>query len=166
MTDMDIKYVKTRIVKSPKRVSKHDAGIDLFIPQLHDELCHKIMAMSNKVWPKMSPSNDKIEALSVHPGGRILIPSGLHFKIPDGTALVAFNKNDVATKLGFTTGACVCDSRYQGELHISLINSSTSEITIHSHQKIQQFLLLPVYHSPIEEVDTLTELYSSDGGDK
>jgi len=160
MTDTDIKFVKTRKVKSPLRASNTDAGIDLFIPTLDDDLSHKIMANSFKVWPVMDKKNlKKIVALSVKPGGRILIPSGLHFRIPEGTALVAFNKSGVATKYGLTTGACVCDSSYQGEVHISLINTSTEDITITSNQKIIQFLLLPVFHNSVTECKSLVNLY-------
>lgn len=160
----DIKFVKTRNVKSPLRASNMDAGIDLFVPKLDDKFAHKIMALSNKVWPVINAQKSKrIIALTVKPGGRLLIPSGLHFKIPEGTALVAFNKSGIATTFGLTTGACVCDASYTDEVHISLINTSTEPITINSNQKIVQFLLLPVHHIPVTEVGTLEELYDLRG---
>jgi dUTP pyrophosphatase len=156
-----IKYTKVRTVKNPVRASSTDAGIDLFVPNFTNKFAQSIMAMSTSVWPVMKPNNlNKIIGLTIKPQGRILIPSGLHFRVPEGTALIAFNKSGIATKLGLSTGACVCDSSYQGEVHISLINTSNIEVEITPGMKIVQFLLVPVYHSEPKEIKTIEELYA------
>jgi dUTPase len=45
---------------------------------------------------------------------------------------------------------CVVDYTYKGEIHLSLINTTDSKITITPGQKIIQFLEMPVYNSEVE----------------
>lgn len=165
----NINFVKVRDVKSPARASGSDAGLDLFVPEVDVDFAHKIMAISHKVWPNLKPTDhNTVVGLTIKPGGRILIPSGVHFRTPEGTALIAFNKSGIATKLGLAAGAQVCDASYQGELHISLINTSHNDVEIIPGQKIIQFLLVPIHHSMPKEIDNLKDLYSdhkSDRGD-
>jgi dUTP pyrophosphatase len=75
---------------------------------------------------------------------RVCIPSGCHFDIEAGFALIANNKSGVATKDGLVFGAAVCDSDYQGEVHISLINTSRQTVFLKPGQKVIQFLYMPV----------------------
>jgi dUTPase len=51
------------------------------------------------------------------------------------------------------------DADYQGEVHISLVNSSNVAVNISAGEKIIQGILLPVECAQIVEVATLTELY-------
>ena len=140
-----MKYSKIRKVKSLTRGTSQSAGIDFYIP---DD------------WNNGMPR-------SIAPGGRALIPSGIKVNLPAGYALVAFNKSGVATKTGLIVGACVVDEDYQGEIHLSVINtnqpfeiydadghySTTSGyVTINPGEKLVQFILVPVNYSMPEEV--------------
>ena len=85
------------------------------------------------------------------PGARILIPSGIKTRmVKPGRALIAFNKSGIATKHGLIAGACVVDYLYQGEIHLSLINTSTKVVRIYAGMKILQFVETPVFNSNIE----------------
>ena len=153
-----MKYSKIRNVKSPNRGTPQSAGIDFYIP---DE------------WNNGEPYIMK-------PGERLLIPSGIKVKLPEGYALVAFNKSGVASKKGLIVGACVVDEDYQGEIHINIINTSgilnrwddtvwtkdLGEIVVVPGEKIVQFILLPVLYATPEETD-IEKLYSekSERGD-
>ena len=146
-----MKYTKIREVKSPSRGTEQSAGIDFFVP---DE------------WNSGEP-------LSVEPGGRVLIPSGIKVNVPTGYALIAFNKSGVASKTGMVVGACVVDEDYQGEVHINMINTNQPTeqsdgtvyatypgyVTIAPGDKLVQFILVPVNYANPEEV-SLEELYS------
>ena len=145
-----MKYTKIRDVKSPSRGTAQSAGIDFFIP--HDF--------------------NGGEPLSIPPGGRVLIPSGIKVSLPTGYALIAFNKSGVAYKTGLIVGACVVDEDYQGEIHLNMINtnhpdqyydgaaysSSSGCVTVNPGDKLTQFVLLPVnYVNPTET--TIEELH-------
>jgi len=138
-----MKFTKIREVKSPSRGTPQSAGIDFYIPDQ---------------W------NAGV-AYELAPGERILIPSGLKLNVPAGNVLIAFNKSGITTKKGLIVGACVVDEDYQGEVHLSIINTNQSNgkhhpsfITLVPGEKIMQFILLPVNYEGVEEV-TIENLY-------
>jgi len=97
------------------------------------------------------------------PHSRVLIPSGIHSRMAStGRCLIAFNKSGVASKLGLTVGACIIDATYTGEIHINIINTSTSNVRIYEDMKLIQFIETPVITNPIEiEEDNTKEGYTS-----
>ena len=121
-----MKITKTRNVKTPIRGTEGSAGIDFFVPNDY-------------------PSN----LCTVDPGERFFIPSGIKANVPNGYALIAFNKSGVALKKGLMVGASVVDSDYQGEIHLHLVNTSSRSVTIEPGEKLTQFLLIPVDHSQV-----------------
>lgn len=116
---IDFYFVRVRDVKPPVRGTAESAGIDFFVP------------------------ND-FQRRQLLPGESVLIPSGIKCAYPPGYAFVFFNKSGVATKRMLTALACVCDSDYHGELHISLCNVGINAQEIVPGEKIAQFLLLPI----------------------
>lgn len=126
---IDFFFTKTRPVKSPTRGTAESAGIDFFVPEDFQET-------------------------EVRPGSSILIPSGIKCAYPPGHALILFNKSGIATKYKLTSLACVCDSDYQGEIHISLINAGKDPVFIGPGMKIAQFILVPVSLAQPTEVDS------------
>jgi len=89
------------------------------------------------------------------PGGRANIPSGIKVRMAEpGRAFIAFNKSGVATKHGLIAGACVVDYLYQGEVHLSVINTSTKVVRIYEDMKLLQFIEMPVFNSDIEVFGT------------
>ena len=130
-----MKLSKIRDVKSPVRANKTDAGIDFFIPY---EFTEKVL----------------------QPSESILFPSGIKVNVPEGFALVAFNKSGVAVKRKLYAGACVVDHGYQGEVHINLTNVGQEPQTLRPGEKILQFLLLPL-GSPDVELVSENNLYES-----
>lgn len=127
----NLKISKIRDVKTPTRGTPGSAGLDFYVP------------------------NDFPEpTLEISPGNACFIPSGIKANVPEGYALIAFNKSGVALKKNLIVGACVVDSDYQGEIHIHLINRSKEDIAqIQPGEKLVQFLLVPVDHCGIEVVD-------------
>ena len=63
-----MKFSKVREVKTPQRANLTDAGIDFFVPE--DQ-----------------------STISLTPGESCLIPSGIKVNVPEGYALIAFNKS-------------------------------------------------------------------------
>ena len=128
-----MKFAKTRDVKSPTRANSADAGIDFFVP------------------------ND-YTSQEIRKGEKILIPSGIKVDVPEGYALIAFNKSGVALTRELQVGACVIDDGYQGEVHFHLFNYGNNVVHIHGGDKIVQFVLLPLGDPAVEEVKE-NELY-------
>jgi len=128
-----MKIAKVKAVKTPVRGTPESAGIDFFVPE-------GIIAR-------------------LAPGQSCLIPSGIKADVPQGHALIAFNKSGVAVKKNLYVGASVVDEDYQGEIHINLTNVGREEVEINPGEKIIQFILLPVFYDTIEEVE-LENLYA------
>jgi dUTP pyrophosphatase len=131
---IDFFFTKVRPVKSPTRGTAESAGIDFFVPEDFDEI-------------------------EVRPGSSTLIPSGIKCAYPPGYALILFNKSGIATKYKLTSLACVCDSDYQGEIHISLINVGKDMVKISPGMKIAQFILVPISLVEPREIDADDELW-------
>jgi len=125
-----MRIAKVRDVKTPTRGTTGSAGIDFYVPNDY-------------------PVNLQL----IEPGDRYLIPSGIKANIPSGYALIAMNKSGVATKKSLIVGACVVDSDYQGEIHMHLINVGNYSVKVVPGEKLVQFLLVPIEHCKISEVD-------------
>jgi dUTP pyrophosphatase len=157
-----MKYSLVRDVTPPTRANKTDAGIDFYIPL---DLSTEIMIEKNKDVKNSCntyiPNKKKlIESIIIEPQSRILIPSGVHVNLPEAHALIAFNKSGIAHKKGLIVGSCVVDEGYQGEIHISLINTTNNNVFISAGDKIVQFILMSINNMDIERVDKLDKLYT------
>lgn len=123
---MRFSRIKDRFGITPLYGTTGSAGLDFFMP------------MGN--------------SLTVMPHHDALIPTGIVVEVPEGHALIAFNKSGVATKQKLVVGACVIDEDYRGEVHIHVINTSDTMQTIKAGQKLAQFILLPYVTAKLEEV--------------
>ena len=128
-------FTKIRDVKSPIRAHDFDAGIDFFVP------------------------ND-FAPTSLGFGESILIPGGLKVKIPNGHALIFFNKSGVAAKRNLVLGSCVVDANYQGELLYNLHNIGDCSQMIEPGEKIVQGIILPINFAKVTEYRTEDDLYN------
>ena len=106
---MTLKYVKVRKVKSPMRAHPFDAGIDFYVPEdlTADVMKQKLNVVKEDI--EVSYNGKFINAMKLKPGQSILIPTGIHVKVPDGYALIYMNKSGVASKKHLHVGACVVD---------------------------------------------------------
>jgi len=124
-----VKIAKTRNVKTPTRGTDGSAGIDFYIP------------------------DDCDIDLIIQPHDSVLIPSGIKANVPEGFALIAFNKSGIALKKRLSVGACVVDSDYHGEIHLHVFNRSARKSVLEPGQKLVQFLLMPVDHCSVEVLE-------------
>jgi len=156
-----LEYTKTRMVNNPSIGTKGSAGLDLFVPkftrQFLSDFCNKNTSLSDYYSYQMLDTKEFI----LKPQKRILIPSGIHFKLPVNTVLIGFNKSGVSTKKGLDMLACVIDEDYQGEVHISLLNTSDEVVRIKEDEKIAQYVLLPRIHFDFLIHPSTTSLYKN-----
>lgn len=156
-----IRFTKTREVLSPCRNNSTDAGIDFYVPT--DLTVCEILSISsnNSIITELNPyKNFKenldgfIEKITLDPGQRILIPSGIKVLIePENSMLQANNKSGISSKSGLIFTAQVVDSPYIGEVHIGIFNSSkTKSAEIVAGKKLVQFIHIPVFLTKPQEI--------------
>lgn len=126
-----MKISKIRDVKTPTRGTDRSAGLDFYIPNDWND------GKKYDLWPKYG----------------VNISSGIKAKIPEGYALIFFNKSGVATNKNLQVGACVVDEDYQGEIHLHVWNVGNKLTQLVPGDKLVQGLLIPVKYENVEEVD-------------
>lgn len=157
------KFLKIRNVPSPSRGTPFSAGIDFYVPYglTANEMAAKqpvkgqIQILANEV-------TGEIKKYIIHPGKRILIPSGIKAKMPKGYCGIFFNKSGVASRAGVIVGSCVVDSDYQGEIHLSIMNVSDEPLNLLPGTKLTQMLIVPESICDVEEVNSLEDLYDEE----
>lgn len=162
-------FAKTRDVKSPVRGTSKASGIDMFVPTFDEKFIEDLVEKNPEVNEVHPGSYEYIVSLSkttgnkifLAPHARICIPSGIVWKGKDGLSMNMHNKSGVATKKGLVYAAEVVDVDYQGETHISLINTSSYIVEICEGEKIIQILQEPVALDETEECE-LEEITSQD----
>jgi dUTP pyrophosphatase len=84
--------------------------------------------------------------LEVYPFGRILVPTGLRFDIPDGTEIQVRPKSGLALKQGLTVlnTPGTIDSGYNGEIQVIVFNTNNYPVVIPKGMKVAQAVLCPV----------------------
>ena len=181
-----LKYLKTRQVIQPSIAHPNsDAGIDFFIPEFNIQFLQRLSQCNNDLTVYVTTqkykqinelldykqhifksiqiyvNNVDLNQIRLQPHQRILIPSGIHVDVPLGYALIAFNKSGVCTKTGLIVGACVVDHGYQGQVHISLINTNNTRLKIQENMKAVQFVLIPIGDNELQKCNSLQQLYNT-----
>ncbi len=152
-----VKILKTRNVRTPERGTSYAAGIDFFVPYEED------FYIVNSTTGEVKKGGKELILL---PGESALIPSGIKACLPEGYALVAFNKSGVCTKRSITVGAEVVDEDYMGEIHLHVINSGMHSTQIHPGDKLIQFMLIKQNYLDVETVETEFELWRDKKSDR
>lgn len=110
---------------------------------------------------------DISEPLTVLPGARILVPTGLAIE-PEGGGVVALvcARSGLAAKHGLTlaNGVGVIDSDYRGEILVAMINLGDSPYTIQPGARVAQLMFMPVLRAEIEEAEALQDTRRGAGG--
>jgi dUTP pyrophosphatase len=107
------------------------------------------------------------EDLEIGPFGRILVPTGLKFDIPDGTEIQVRPKSGLAIKQGLTvlnTPGTV-DSGYNGEIKVIIFNTNNYSVTIPKGMKIAQAVLCPVVNGNWVQLIKVDSVEDKDRGD-
>ena len=112
----------------PERAHKLDAGYDLRTPE-------------RKV---------------IHPGGSIIVDTGVHVQIPDG--YVGFLKSKSGLNVhNDLTGTGTIDAGYTGSITVKLYNHGVQPHVFNAGDKIIQIVFLPIYTPELELVDELED---------
>lgn len=152
-------YCLTRKVKDPAYGTPYAGCLDFYVPEFDDAFMEDFAKKNPSLKsPELSVMRE-VKAIVLMPGEDACIPSGVHARLEPNTALTAFNKSGVATKLKLIRGAEYVDEDYQGEIHLHVINVGTSPVTIEQGQKIVQFSYVPVLRAQLQKYETKEEMY-------
>lgn len=106
------------------------------------------------------------EALSLAPGERNTVGTGLTVAIPDGYEIQVRPRSGLAIKHGITlvNTPGTIDADYRGEIRVILINHGQDTFEITRGDRIAQLVLAPVTQAVWEVVDELPETDRGAGG--
>jgi dUTP pyrophosphatase len=84
------------------------------------------------------------EAVTLAPGARHAVATGLRIEIPPGHAGLVWPRSGLAVRHGIDTLAGVIDSDYRGEVRVVLVNHGQQPFTIEPGDRIAQLVLQKV----------------------
>ena len=104
--------------------------------------------------------------VTLQPGERQMIPTGLSMAIPPGYELQVRPRSGLAAKHGLTclNSPGTVDSDYRGELKVILINLGREAFVVQRGERIAQMVVAPVTRGVFEEMDVLPETVRGEGG--
>ena len=128
-------YKLNEEVKSPKHATFESACFDIHA-YIKDETAVMVYGMENL----KGFTTPKDESITVFPGDRILIPTGLIFDIPKHYSVRLHTRSSVSLKKGLIcpNGEGIIDSDYYHETFVMLYNASGDEVTIQNGDRIAQ----------------------------
>ncbi len=110
---------------------------------------------------------DLAEPLTLEPGGRALVPTGLALELPgpEYVALV-FARSGLAVRSGIalSNGVGVIDSDYRGEVKVGLVNQGGQPYTLQPGERIAQLMIAPVTLARFVPCDRLEDTSRGEGG--
>ena len=140
MTELTIRVLRGTSNELPDYETTHSAGLDL---RAHLD-----------------------EPLSLVPGARALVPSGLRLEIPAGYEAQVRPRSGLALKRGLTVlnAPGTIDADYRGDVGVILVNLSDTEQRIEPGDRVAQLVFGPVTRVCWEEVEQLGESDRGTGG--
>ena len=104
------------------------------------------------------------ESLSIPPGGRAAVPTGLHVAIPPGYVGLVWPRSGLALRHGIDTLAGVIDSDYRGEVKVVLVNHGGQQFAIAAGDRVAQLLVQRIERAAFTRAETLDETPRGQGG--
>lgn len=105
-------------------------------------------------------------SITLAPGARSVIPTGLAFALPKGTEAQIRPRSGLASRHGVTvlnTPATI-DADYRGEIGVLLINHGTEPFVIRRGERIAQLVIGHVMQAQLMPVSTLPSTSRGSGG--
>ena len=104
--------------------------------------------------------------VTLMPGERRLVPTGLFFEIPEGYEVQVRPRSGLAAKNGVTVlnSPGTIDSDYRGEIKVILINLGNADFTINSGDRIAQMIVAPVTQASFTITESLSDTERGSGG--
>jgi dUTP pyrophosphatase len=104
--------------------------------------------------------------VTLAPGARQLVPTGLRIAIPEGYAGLVLPRSGLALRTGVTVlnAPGLIDSGYRGEVGVLLVNHGSEPATLRRGERIAQLVIQPVARAVLVEVRELEASRRGAGG--
>lgn len=108
-----------------------------------------------------------MEAVTLPPGGRAVVGTGVRVALPDGYALLVAPRSGLAAKHGISVvnAPGIVDAGYRGEIKVIMLNTDTEnsyEVSI--GDRIAQLVIVPVVQANFIPVTDLEDSARGQGG--
>jgi dUTP pyrophosphatase len=109
---------------------------------------------------------DVEQDVSIAPGARVLVPTGLALALPAGYEGQVRPRSGLAHRTGLTVlnAPGTIDSDYRGEVQVLLVNLGLEATVVRPGDRIAQLVVAPVARLEWAEVETLDATDRGDGG--
>lgn len=106
------------------------------------------------------------DEVTLMPGERRLIPTGISVAIPEGFEGQVRPRSGLASRkgIGLVNGPGTVDSDYRGEVGIVLINFGKEPFTVRNGERIAQMVISPVIRPVLMETEDLPPTRRQEGG--
>jgi dUTP pyrophosphatase len=106
------------------------------------------------------------EPLTLKPGERGIVPTGLKMAIPQGFEGCVRPRSGLAMKQGLTltNSPGTIDADYRGEVKVLVINLGQEPVTLKRGDRIAQLLISPVAQAQVVKVERVDETARGTGG--
>jgi dUTP pyrophosphatase len=106
------------------------------------------------------------EALTLAPGARALVPTGLSIALPPGFEAQVRPRSGLALRDGVTclNAPGTIDADYRGPIGVILANLGSAPVTIKRGDRIAQIVIAPVSRAQFDVVEELPESVRGNGG--
>ncbi|WP_271881850.1 dUTP diphosphatase [Phaeobacter italicus] len=106
------------------------------------------------------------QSLTLAPGERRLVPTGLRLEIPQGYEVQIRPRSGLALKHGITlpNAPGTIDSDYRGPLGVIVMNAGGAPFEIAHGDRIAQMVVAPVLQARFHLVDSLSDSARGSGG--
>ena len=134
----------------------------------------KVYNISNNELPKYETSSAagmdlkaNIEKpITINSLERVLIPTGLHIALPEGTEAQVRPRSGLAAKHGISVlnAPGTIDAAYRGEIKVILVNLSNNPFVINPGDRIAQLVIAKYEQLTWDPVESLDDLGKTDRG--
>jgi dUTP pyrophosphatase len=106
------------------------------------------------------------EPLTLEPGARALVPTGLQIALPTGYEAQVRPRSGLAVKHGITVlnSPGTIDADYRGEIKVILVNLGSEPFVIERGERVAQMVIARHAHVQWENRDALAETMRGSGG--
>ncbi|GIU96490.1 MAG: hypothetical protein KatS3mg013_0293 [Actinomycetota bacterium] len=107
------------------------------------------------------------EGVTVGPGERAMVPTGVAVEIPDGHAGLVLPRSGLAARRGLTLANApgLIDAGYRGEVIVAVVNLDREEpVVIEPGDRIAQLVVVPVTSVRPRWAEVLSATRRGDGG--
>ncbi|MBI2434623.1 MAG: dUTP diphosphatase [Candidatus Hydrogenedentes bacterium] len=104
--------------------------------------------------------------LTLPPGERVLVPTGLRIALPEGYEAQVRPRSGLAIRHGITmvNSPGTIDADYRGEIRVILINHGQEDFVVKRGDRIAQLIVAPYTRVVWKETRTLEHTPRGDGG--